>query len=123
MNALPIRVLSLVDWIISNRGNNPKTFGYDEGTLMDEIIESTKNMTMAYSVDDEYKINGVVCGHLIEQEKQFFVDDILTTQKGVVGKLLNVFRKLYPNYVIVGKTRTGRIRIFTDTEKLRRRMM
>lgn len=115
-----ISIGQLADWIIANR-KDAAFKGYTKDKIIQELVECCDNNSMLCITGPE-GILGVICCRKDVNKQVMFVYDILTTKKGIVKRMLDYFVKTYPNYTIVGHTRTGRPRSFTNAEKLKNRM-
>lgn len=116
-----IRVSDIVEWILQNR-EGPAFRGYSKEKIICEIVEGMEQRTMAYAVTGKGEIVGVACGTKNDEKKIFCCTDVLTTEKGALKNIMNVFMNLYPSYIIEGTTRCGRKRVFNDPLKLTRRL-
>lgn len=92
-----ITVRQLMNFILANRHGNAFV-GWSEQQLLDGIINAIEERSMSYSVDERGEINGVAIGIKFEEKKIFYVSGVLTTKTGVLGKLIAVFKELYPNW-------------------------
>jgi hypothetical protein len=110
----------MADWIVSNRRN--KAFkNYSREKILQQILDGVTNKTCCY-VFGEHSIIGVCFGTPDDTKKEFFVDDILVTEHGVVKQMMKYFITRWPTYSIYGTHRTGRTVLFNNPKKLTERL-
>lgn len=108
-------------WIILNRSRTSfKDLTYQEliGTLS-ERAEDERLLTILGEADN---ILGIVCFIPDYSKKELYITDILTKEKGVVRRMMEVCCEKFPNFTLKGKHRSNRIRHFKDIKKLTRRL-
>lgn len=112
----------IADWIIENRKS--KAFsGYSKDDIIGQIDFCVKHNSMLVIRSPETEeIVGVCCAELHHEEKELFIQDILTTKPHIVKQMMIYVLDNYPNYRITGVNRSGRNRCFTQSHKLFNRL-
>lgn len=108
----------LVNWILLNRRG--KAFrDYTPERITSEIMHSIEKNGFEYSTNIAGQFNGVVCGEVIDGE--FMVYDVLTTENGVMKKLMQTYINRFRSIRIIGHVR-DRERHFNNPQKLMERL-
>jgi hypothetical protein len=107
------------DWIIHNRTRDAFK-DYDKIKIVQLILSSLQSGVFTYHLDENGKLNGIVCGE-VKDGKTVFITDILITHEGVLKVFMKRFLNKYKGFRIEGLCR-GKTRIFNDTTKLNRRI-
>lgn len=110
----------LLEYILANRKG--KAFPYQPDIIRTILCNCIIFNTLAYAVNDNGKVIGVVCCRKNEAKKKLFVDDILTTEPSALPVFIRIFTQTYPDYEIEGTTATGKFRTY-NTSKLVRRLL
>ena len=99
-----VTLQEMVLYCIKNR--TPMVFtNWTEGQIANTIYECIKEGTMSYSVNEKTgQINGIVLAYRLETDPNnvLVINDILTTERGVVRKFIQFFRDRFPNMSIEG---------------------
>lgn len=92
-----ITLRDLVKFILHNRWKG--AFPYDENTIALELLEAEKNGVFSYSTNEFGILNGVAVGTKLANNI-VLIHDALTTENGVVRKLLEDFMKAFPTHAL-----------------------
>ena len=109
----------LTEWIIRNR-TGASFKDYTELHIIGMLDRCAKDNTMLVIHHNDI-IEGIVCGRVLNDDKVFYVDDILTLRKGLVKQMMRTFVMRFPGYTIQGRHRSGRERNF-NSDKLFRKL-
>lgn len=94
-----LQIKDIVKFILENRKN--KAFrDWSKEAIAVEFSKAFDKKSAVYSLNPAGKINGVVIGEASYEYKVFHVRDILTTEEGVLKKLIKKFLELYPGWDI-----------------------
>jgi hypothetical protein len=105
-------VQDLVNFVLGNRGN--KVFkNWTEEQIQFEIIRAMDDNSMVYiKADYTERILGLVTGRKLISDngtKIMHISAALTVAPGILRIMYKVFRKLYPDYKVMGGNRNGRL--------------
>ena len=115
-----ITLADIIAWIIVHRKRSSfRGLSYRELLMLLSEKANKDQMLLILGGDS---IAGIVIYTPDNEKKELFIDDILTTEKGVVKEMMKICMAKFPNYFITGKHRSERIRLFKDQEKLTRRL-
>src|SRR6266516_3688079 len=114
------QVKDLVNFVLKNR----KGKAFQEWTA-DEIALAFSKAFMkneaAWSINKQGEIDGVIIAHAFPEAKILYIENILTTSRGVIKSFLQLYYKLYPGFSIEARRR-GKYTSYKNTEKLLKRM-
>ena len=103
-------VADVVSFIIKHR-RGKAFYKYSVPDIVGVVMQGIEDNTLGIVKNPAGEIEGICIAHKNDRMKYLHIMHILTIRKGLVRKLLELKRSLYPDYTISGN-RHGRLKEF-----------